>query len=600
MSDLSLWYERELSWFRKQAGQFASEHPGLARSLGVSGEAVEDPDVSRLVESVALLNARLSQQLDEELPQLTEPLFNLLFPHFLRPLPCVGMMQVKPSKNVASIQTVNAGSRFRATLDEDRHCEFRTCSSLQLLPFQVADVAVEHTPFSIPSPKPAGSPAAMLRLDIQLLDASLGFQKTGDLSFLDIYLKGELNLTQKLYDQLFSKVRGLVLFDSFGVRVRLPADSVQPVLMNPDERVLPLAGNTFPGYQLLIEYFAYQNVFLSVRIAGLKDKLARFSGNKISLGIYLEDCPVELSRSLSPENFQLGCAPVVNLYQRKGEPLKVDHTRLGYPLVIDARSANHEQVFSVDSVMDISGLKPEPLPSVYGQKYSAASRHHDCYWHYQPEGTPGAGGESHGELSLTDLNLDPMKPAPEGSWMRQLSPRLTCSNGEQPLELGLLHSLSCLESLSLPVPPKLLGKVSAPWKPEPGHAHRWALLAHLQLNFEALLGADDPAAQLRELLSLYNLTGHAGQRRCIEAIVDFKADVMVAPMKIEGRQCYMQGTEITLTLDDSRISGVSMMAFIQVLDQVLSGYAGHNSFTRLQVCLKGESGVFYQCPRRQG
>ena len=84
MSDLSLRYERELSWFRRHAGQFANDHPGLARTLGVSDEAVEDPDVARLVESFALLNARLGCQLDEELPQLTDPLLQLLFPHFLR------------------------------------------------------------------------------------------------------------------------------------------------------------------------------------------------------------------------------------------------------------------------------------------------------------------------------------------------------------------------------------------------------------------------------------------------------------------------------------------------------------------------------------
>ena len=599
MSDLSLWYEKELSWFRRQAGQFAAEHPGLARSLGVSSEAVEDPDVARLVESVALLNARLSQQLDAELPQLTDPLLAMLFPHFLRPLPSVGMMQVAPSADMSTVQSLPAGSRFRAVIDEERYCDVKSCSTIQLLPFTVADAQVEQTPFTIPAPKPAGSPAAMLRLDLQLLDTSQSFHSVGDLDSLDIYLKGELNLSQRLYDLLFSKVKGLVLFDGSGQVVRLSKDALQPVLMMSDERILPVTGNTFPAYQLLLEYLAFQNTFLSLRITRLKDALVKFSGSSVSLGVYLDDMPVDLARTLSEDNFQLGCAPVVNVYQRRGEPIRVDHTRLAYPLVIDTRSTNCEQVFSVDSVLDISGFKPETIPEIYGQKYFTHNAA-ECYWHYQPAYTPGGDSTEHGELSLTNLNLDPFKPSASSELTHQLSPRLTCTNGEQPLELGVQHPLSCLESVALPGKAQLLGKMSAPWQPESGHTNRWALLAHLQMNFAALLDGDNPAAQLKELLSLYNLTGHAGQRRCIEAITAVDVETLVAPMKVKGRQCTLQGSDITLTLDSDRISGVAVMAFVQVLDRLFAGFASHNSFTRLKICLKGEPGVFYQCPRRQG
>ncbi len=593
MSDLALHYERELSWFRKHAGQFAHEHPGLARSLGVSDESVEDPDVSRLVESFALLNARLGRQLDEELPQLTDPLLRLLFPHFLRPLPSVGMMQLKPSSDISSIKSIPAGSSFRAVIDDDRYCDFRCCSALQMLPFDLVDAEVEQAPFFLPAPRSAGKSDVMLRLDLSLCDGSLQFHSVGELSHLDIFLKGELSLTQKLYDQLFSQVCSLALFDDSGQYLRLPHTHLQPVLMTEDERILPMAGNTFPGYQLLLEYLSYQSVFLSFRVVGLEQALSRFSGNKLSLAVYLKSMPVELSRILNVENFQLGCAPVVNLFQKKGEPVKVDQTRLGYPLIIDARSSNTQEVFSVDSVLDISGLRPEPVPEIYGYKY--ASKNFSCFWQYQPAGSSRGDSSRHGELTLTDLDLNPVQPN-----NRQLSPRLTCSNGDQTLELSLLHSLTCLENIAVPAISRLLGKVSAPWQPRMKQSNHWALLAHLKLNFAAVLGAEDPTAELKELLSLYNLTGDASQRRCIEAISEMETRSVVAPLKIHGRQCYVQGTDIILTLDATRISGVSLLTFVQVLDRLFAGYADHNSFTRLKVCLKGEPGVFYQCPRRHG
>ena len=588
MSDLSLWYEQELTWFRKYAGQFASDHPGLARSLGISDEAVEDPDVARLVESVALLNARMSSRLNEELPQLTDALLEILFPHFLRPLPSIAVMQLPPGDEVNSIQTVPAGSRFRAAIDEERQCEFRTCCDAQLLPFKVSNAQAEFAPFSVPPARHMGHVDAMLRLDFTLCDDSLQFYSIGDLSRLDIFLKGETNLIQRLYDQLFSSISGMVLFDDSGLEIRLPKEALQPVLMDQDERILPLSGNTFPGYQLLLEYMSWQQLFLSLRITDLDGLIAQFNSNSLSIGFYLESMPVELGRALSVDTFQVGCVPIVNLFPKKAEPICIDYTRLGYPLVIDARSDNKMELFSVDSVVDITGINPEPVPEIYGYKYHQPES--NSFWHYKSNHS-----SDHGELSLTDLDLNPELPE-----IRQLSPELTCSNGDQPLELHLLQSLSCQENIAIPVVPRLLCKASAPWKPERRQANRWALLAHLKLNFEALLGSANPALELKEILSLYNLANSSSQRTFIDAIDNVECQPQVAPIKVRGRQCFVQGTDITLTLDGSRISGVSVMAFVQVLDQLFSGYAGYNSFTRLKVCMKGESGVYYQCQRRQG
>ncbi|MRI32660.1 type VI secretion system baseplate subunit TssF [Endozoicomonas sp. OPT23] len=593
MSDLSLWYERELGWFRKYAGQFADNHPGLARSLGVSNESIEDPDVARLVESVALLNARLSSQLEEEQPLLTDSLIRILFPHFLRPLPSAGMMQLPASSDVASIQHIPAGSLFRARIDDERHCDFRTCTDAQLLPFKLTDAEVELAPFSLPAGKTTDSVDAMLRLDLELCDDSLNFYSIGNLEYLNVFLKGENSLTQRLYDQLFSQVYALAIYDDSGHQIKLPASALEPVLIDKHERILPLSGRTFSGYQLLLEYMAYHNLFLSFRITGLDGVLSQFSNSRLSLAVYLRNIPVELARGITSENFQLGCAPVVNLFDRRGEPLKVDHTRLGYPLEIDARSANHYDVFSVNSVLDISGVQPEPLPEIYGHKYYQS--YSSCFWHYQPSYSSRGSSYRHGELALTDLDLKPWQAE-----NRQLSPRLTCYNGAQPMELSLKHELSCQENIAMPVTPQLLGKTTAPWQPELRQANRWALLAHLKFNFEALLRSDDPVNELRELLSLYNLNNNASLKSCIDSIVSMDCESKVAPIKVQSRQCFVQGTDITLTLDRARISGVSIMSFIQVLDRLFAGYAGYNSFTRLKVAFKSESGFFYLCPRRQG
>ena len=58
-SELLHWYERELTFLKKEAVQFARKYPELAGNLGLHGEEMlqADPHLDRLIQSVALLAA---------------------------------------------------------------------------------------------------------------------------------------------------------------------------------------------------------------------------------------------------------------------------------------------------------------------------------------------------------------------------------------------------------------------------------------------------------------------------------------------------------------------------------------------------------------
>ena len=79
MSDTLLpYYERELDAIKRLAAEFADAHPKIAGRLRLSADAVDDPHVSRLLEGVAFLAARVHHRLDDEFPELTDALLNLL------------------------------------------------------------------------------------------------------------------------------------------------------------------------------------------------------------------------------------------------------------------------------------------------------------------------------------------------------------------------------------------------------------------------------------------------------------------------------------------------------------------------------------------
>src|SRR5262245_50820352 len=86
-------YQQELAWFRRMATEFAESNPKIAGRLKLGADAIEDPHVSRLVESFALLTARVRRKLDDDFPELTQALLGVLYPHYLAPVPSSTVLQ---------------------------------------------------------------------------------------------------------------------------------------------------------------------------------------------------------------------------------------------------------------------------------------------------------------------------------------------------------------------------------------------------------------------------------------------------------------------------------------------------------------------------
>ena len=68
------YYERELHYQREQSREFAVRYPAAAGRLRMDATGTGDPHVERLIQSVALLGARVHKRLDDDLPEVTDAL----------------------------------------------------------------------------------------------------------------------------------------------------------------------------------------------------------------------------------------------------------------------------------------------------------------------------------------------------------------------------------------------------------------------------------------------------------------------------------------------------------------------------------------------
>src|SRR5262245_32000382 len=81
------YYNSELTYLRRMGRSFAQRYPKVAGRLELSADSCADPDVERLIESFALLTARIQRRLDGDFPEITAALLGALYPNLVDPVP---------------------------------------------------------------------------------------------------------------------------------------------------------------------------------------------------------------------------------------------------------------------------------------------------------------------------------------------------------------------------------------------------------------------------------------------------------------------------------------------------------------------------------
>ncbi len=147
-NEILRYYEAEMRYLREAGREFARAFPDRARELDLDRLDERDPHVERLFEGFAFLMGRLRHKLDDELPELTECLVSMLWPHYLRMILSLAILELKP--NLGSLQkheVVAAGleatsdpiSTGTANNDARATCVYRTTQPVDIYPLSLTE-----------------------------------------------------------------------------------------------------------------------------------------------------------------------------------------------------------------------------------------------------------------------------------------------------------------------------------------------------------------------------------------------------------------------------------------------------------------------------
>ncbi|MBP1375270.1 type VI secretion system baseplate subunit TssF, partial [Yersinia pestis subsp. pestis] len=344
------YFRDELDYLRQLGRDAAIERPHLAAFLSEQGS---DPDVERLLEGFAFLTGNLREKIDDQFPELTHGLLNMLWPNYLRPIPSMTIIEYTPDESVVTEATlVKRGSQVMsipiaqngqrsAFINSNAHagpqCTFTLCRDVWLFPMSIREISAnssnEQGILSIHF-------AAKAELNLQDLQ----------LDKLRFYL-GEDNYTStQLYfwiNHYFERAELVVN----GITIPMPDFDFNPVGFERDDALLPYpkTKNAYMGYRILQEYFCFPEGFLFFDVNGVVDFPPHLNASEFSLNLYF-------SQALPPEvkvrstTLRMNCTPAVNLFQHDSEAIDLDGTQTEYPLCVSYHNPDHYDIFSVDRV----------------------------------------------------------------------------------------------------------------------------------------------------------------------------------------------------------------------------------------------------------
>lgn len=587
MSDSLLQYfEQELSFIRSEATQFAERHPSSARALGISKDGVDDPQVTRLIESVALLNGRLQKRLDESFPELTDSLIRLLFPHYLRPIPSYSVLNFNVTDDASATHRIPAGTEFEIG-DESNKALFRTTKELDLFPVEIEQVKVAFAPFETTKPAGAEHAKALIEVTISAVDEGIDISLL-EMNKLNLHLKGESSFALKLYDLLIHGA-SQVCVQTDSKRHVLGKQAIQPIGFDVEDTILPYQAASFGGFKLLTEFFVFADRFNGFTV-DLNQVLNQCLGHRFTLQIYVDELSVDVARSLSVDHFTLFSTPVVNLHHMVADPVEIDFLQKDYPIVLDATQGQDLELFSVDEVVDVTTSEQVTVPQVYGEKYSDSQS--GLRWQLVQNLLESGALKS--VLNVADLEHSSLHSSKQ-TWLVNA----TVTNGSRVGSLPINSAVACMESITIPAEMSLLRRPSMPIRSKDNSTNVWSLLCHLHFNYHAILGSDDPKSTLKNVFELYNHNHSSQNQLYIESLVAIDQEQVVAPIRVSGRTCFAYGTKITVTLDPTNVNGGISM-FSHLLDRFFAFFAGFNSYTQVDIKFEGQDALYIAFPRRTG
>jgi len=579
------YYEEEMRYLQEAAEIFADAHPEQARYLNVDSLSDRDPYVERLFEGFAFLSGRIHKRLDNEMPEYTESLFQLLYPHFLKPVPALTIMEFQAEPGIVQeTTTLERGLEVRSDPvgKENVRCRFTTTQSVDLQPLRIEQVALNYSADNTSSARlrfVLNRGATLNQLDLRRLRLHLHADASTASTMHLFFTRHVTHVTCSADDGASTSMRG--------------QEWVQPSGLEAHEGLLPYEPATFDGFRLLQEYLCFRRKFWFVDLKGLSRLEASDDAAAFEVEIFF-DRPYPEGRRFERDNIRLHCAPAVNIFPSDAEPIRVNGEASEHRIVPSYSDRNGMVAYDVQKVVGIEEVTGnrhdyEPFLSFRHHHNGRRAARSDGRY-YTTSRRIGPADQPEVYLSLSDAHMQALTDIPAET----LSLELRCTNGSLPREAlkeGMIRHLAP-DVPNIAEPQNLTQPSLIQYPTNQGESDFfWKLISHWSFNFRSVASRD----ALVGLLKLYDWLESGANRRRLQGI----RDVRWTPKERIEHGAVLRGTEVTIEIEEGHFADEGdLCLFGLVMSRFLSMYATINSFVHLVIVTNPSERRYEWMPNR--
>ncbi len=580
------YFEEEMRYLHEAAKDFAEAHPEQARYLNIDSVSDRDPYVERLFEGFAFLSGRIHKRLDNEMPEYTESLIQLLYPHVLKPVPALSIaaFDVEPGL-VQETKVLERGLEVRSEPvgTENVRCRFTTTQDVRLQPIRLKESELRYAPDDTSS----------VRLRFTL-DRGINYNDL-DLSPLRLYFQADAPMASSMHLFFTRHVTHVKVSTPDGEQTTSMRGQqwVQPAGLTPEEGVLPYEPSTFDGFRLLQEYMCFRRKFWFVDLTGLDRLDAPDDADAFEVEVFFNR-PYPEERRFTTDNVQLHCTPIVNLFETDAEPIRIDGEVGEHRVIPSMRYRTSVEAYDVQKVVgmeDATGNRHEYKPFFSFQHRPKNGRTNGEQGRfYTTSRRVGPADRPEIYLSLSDVHLRALSDIPAET----LSLELRCTNGSLPREVlteGMINRLA--PDVPNIAEPRNLTQPTLIQRP-PNQEESdffWKLISHWSFNYQSVASKD----ALVGLLELYDWTASGANRRRLSGI----RDVHWEPKETIEHGAVLRGAEVTIEIEEGHFSDEGdLCLFGLVLSRFFAMYATINSFVHLTIVTNPSEKRYQWTPNR--
>lgn len=573
------YFQDELSYLRSLGQEFSQAYPALGPSLAQDG----DPDVERLLEGVAFLTGRIRQKLDDEIPEFSAAIASLLFPQFIRPIPCATIMEITPRRNVLrERRTLTAGTEFASQKIDGTACQFRSSYDTEIVPWTVQRVYLE----------PLAAGKQQLRIEILAQPGTKIEQSAPDR--LRLQFTDELRSALGLLEWVHNHTEDVLLQANLpeGVReLSLGKRALHHGGFEDDQALLPLSELTFPGFRLLQEYYTLPEKFAFVEVEGVRRLMELSPDTEIFSVVFRFNA--SYSERVGENGVRLNCVPAINVFATTAEPIRYSQERERFLLRPAGIPAGHGEVYAISEVCGMTRGRRDVIPSFYDFTHADPAQRGNPVF-YASHLVPSVVGEG------TDvyISLGTPEDADVIPSFDVLSISMQATNGGLASDVRGGQITQPTSSSPAYATFSNLSTVT-PYVPPPhGRELQWRVMAHAAMSFQSLT---EPEV-LRSVLSVYNVVGLVDRQaaRAVQLKAAALKDIGVRPIERLYRGVPIRGVGLTLSVEETPFLGDGdLYLFGAVMDRFFAEYVSLNSF--IEFTLQGLlSRIEFKWPEKSG